>query len=705
MNSANTSPRFINREISWLSFNHRVLQEAADTTNPLIQRMRFLGIFSNNRDEFFRIRVATVRRIASFQSKKKLLGNKTPHELLHEIQNIVVKQQRKFEQVYTGLLNEMKQYNIHVVNETQLTEEQGKFVMNFYNERIRPILVPIMLQYTREFPYLRDEPIYFAVKLSKENEPGKTRYALLDLATEILPRFVVLPNIGEKKYIIILDDIVRYCLNDIFSFFDYDKAEAYTIKITRDAELDIDDDISKSFMEKMSLSLEKRKRGQPVRFVYDASMPEDLLNYFQRRMMLGREDNIIAGGRYHNFKDFRGFPNIGPAHLENKVKPPVPAMHFESHQSILEKIKERDHILHYPYQSFRYYVDMLREAAIDPRVTSIQITLYRVAPESVVINSLINAARNGKQVIVVIELQARFDEGANIYWSNRLQEVGAKVIHGVPGLKVHCKLTLIERKINKRIEHFAYIGTGNFHEETCKIYCDEGLFTSDKRITSDVEKIFEFFDKNYKQHIFNHIILSPFSTRRHFLYHIDHEIKNARRGKKGYMIIKMNSLVDEEMMEKLYEASQAGVTIKLIIRGICSLKPGVPGLSENIEAISIVDKFLEHSRIFYFYHGGNERVYISSADWMVRNLDRRIEVTCPVYDPEIKRELKKMLRIQLQDNVKARILDDVQNNKYVHNNDKRVRAQDSYYYYLKRRKSQIDNQKEEIKYQKRGISR
>jgi polyphosphate kinase len=705
MNSGNTSPRFINREISWLSFNHRVLQEAADTTNPLIQRMRFLGIFSNNRDEFFRIRVATVRRIASFQSKKKLLGNKTPHELLHEIQNIVVKQQRKFEQVYSGLLNEMKQYNIHVVNETQLTEEQGNFVMNFYNERIRPILVPIMLQYTREFPYLRDEPIYFAVKLSKKNQPGKTRYALLDLATEILPRFVVLPNIGEKKYIIILDDIVRYCLNDIFSFFDYDKAEAYTIKITRDAELDIDDDISKSFMEKMSLSLEKRKKGQPVRFVYDASMPEDLLNYFQRRMRLGREDNIIAGGRYHNFKDFRGFPNIGPSHLENKVKSPVSAMYFEHHQSILEKIKERDHILHYPYQSFRYYIDMLREAAIDPRVTSIQITLYRVAPDSVVINSLINAARNGKQVIVVIELQARFDEEANIFWSNRLQEVGAKVIHGVPGLKVHSKLTLIERKINKRIEQFAYIGTGNFHEETSKIYCDEGLFTSDKRITSDVVKVFEFFDKNYKQHIFNHIILSPFSTRRHFLYHIDHEIKNARRGKKAYMIIKMNSLVDEEMMDKLYEASQAGVTIKLIIRGICSLKPGVPGLSENIEAISIVDKFLEHSRIFYFYHGGNERVYISSADWMVRNLDRRIEVTCPVYDPEIKRELKKMLRIQLQDNVKARILDDVQNNKYVQNNEKRVRAQDAYYYYLKRRKSQIDNQKKETKYQKRGISR
>ncbi|MFP4620735.1 MAG: polyphosphate kinase 1 [Bacteroidales bacterium] len=694
MNSENTGSRFINREISWLAFNHRVLQEAADPSNPLIQRMRFLGIHSNNRDEFFRIRVATVRRIAAFRDRKKLLGNKTPHELLHEIQSIIIKQQQKFEQIYVELLRELAKCKIHVVNETQLTEEQGQFVEKFYHERIRPILVPIMLQYTREFPYLRDEPIYFAVKLSKANSPRKTRYALLDLATEILPRFVVLPSVGDHKYIIILDDIVRYALNDIFSFFDYDRAEAYTIKITRDAELDIDDDISKSFMEKMSLSLEKRKRGQPVRFVYDASMPEDLLNYFQKRMRLGREDNIIAGGRYHNFKDFMNFPNIGRLSLENKTKPPVPPMYFEHHKSILEKIKERDHILHYPYQSFRYYIDMLREAAIDPRVTSIQITLYRVAKKSVVINSLINAARNGKNVVVVIELQSRFDEEANIYWSNRLQEVGAKVIHGVPGLKVHCKLTLIERKINKKVERFAYIGTGNFHEETSKIYCDEGLFTSDKRITSDVVKIFDFFDKNYKQHIFNHIILSPFSTRRHFLYHIDHEIKNAKRGKKAYMIIKMNSLVDEEMMEKLYEASQAGVEIKLIIRGICSLKPGVPGLSDNIEAISIVDRFLEHSRIFYFYHGGNEKLYISSADWMVRNLDRRIEVTSPVYDPEIKRELKKMLRIQLRDNVKARILDDVQYNKYVRNDDdKRMRAQDAYYHYLKRRKSQIENRK------------
>ncbi|MBS3808479.1 MAG: polyphosphate kinase 1, partial [Bacteroidales bacterium] len=667
-----------------------VLQEAADRTNPLIQRMRFLGIFSNNRDEFFRVRVATVRRLAALKGRKKLLGNRTPQELLQEIQGIVVGQEDQFERIYQELIREMEKYNIYVVNETQLNREQGDFVTRFYNEKIRPILVPIMLQYTREFPYLREQPIYFAVKLSKKNEPRKTRYALLDLASEILPRFVELPGVDNNKFIIIMEDIVRYSLNDIFSFFDYDKAEAYTIKITRDAELDIDDDISKSFMEKMSLSLEKRKRGQPVRFVYDASMPRDLLDYFKRRMRLGREDNIIAGGRYHNFKDFMGFPNIGPDYLENKMKPFLPAMYLQHNKSILEEIKKRDHILHFPYQSFRYYIDMLREAAIDPRVETIQITLYRVAKESMVINSLINAARNGKNVVVVIELQARFDEEANIYWSNRLQEVGAKVIHGIPGLKIHSKLTLISRRINRRLEHFVYIGTGNFQEETAKIYCDEGIFTYDKRITNDVVKVFEFFDKNYKQHVFNHIILSPFTTRQHFTYHIDHEIKNARQGKKAYMIIKMNSLVDEQMMDKLYEASQAGVTVKLIIRGICSLKPGVPGLSENIEAISIVDKFLEHSRIFYFYHGGNEKFFISSADWMVRNLDRRIEVTCPVYDPEIRRELKQQLKIQLSDNMKARILDEKQDNEYVRNNHKPIRAQDAYYYYLKRRKRQID---------------
>ena len=442
-------------------------------------------------------------------------------------------------------------------------------------------------------------------------------------------------------------------------------------------------------MEKISLSLEKRKKGEPVRFVYDEKMPQDLLQFFIQKMNLDDDDNIIAGGKYHNFKDFINFPKIGPKRLENKEMPSIPHPYFKHHKSILNEIKKRDHILHYPYQPFSYFIDMLREAAIDPKVISIQITLYRAARKSMVINTLMNAARNGKKVVVIIELQARFDEEANIYWSNRLQESGIKVIHGVPGLKVHSKVCLITRRNNQQLENFAYIGTGNFQEVTAKRYSDEGLFTFDKRITAEVVKVFEFFDKNYKQHIFEHIILSPFSTRKHFIGLIEKEIQNARAGKKAFMSIKLNSLVDEEMIDKLYEASQNGVKIKLIVRSACSLKAGIKGLSENIDVISIVDRFLEHSRIFYFYHGGKELMYISSADWMVRNLDNRIELTCPVYDEEIKRDLKQLLKIQLKDNVKARIVDEKQVNQYVKNKKQKTRAQIAYYQYIKRRYAQI----------------
>ncbi|MFO7939393.1 MAG: polyphosphate kinase 1 [Bacteroidales bacterium] len=679
--------RFINREISWLAFNDRVLQEAADKSVPLIQRFRFLGIFSNNQDEFFRVRVATIKRIAAINPKRKQLGNYTPNQLLRQIQEIVVRQQEKFESIYESLLEELSQHDIHVVNEIQLNAEQKTYITQYYYQHIRPVLVPIMISSAPEFPQLKDKPLYFAVKLTNSKVPDDIAYALLDLNTDILPRFVVLPNIGNKKFIIILEDIIRFCINDIFSFFEYDKIEAYTIKITRDAELDIDDDISKSFMEKMSLSLERRKKGEPVRFVYDAEMPEDLFAFFTRKMQLDNRDNIIAGGRYHNFKDFINFPNIGPAKLENKNKPEIPHIALKPNQSILKEIKKRDIILHYPYQSFGYFVDMLREAAIDPHVESIQITLYRVAKKSMVINSLINAARNGKKVSVLIELQARFDEEANIYWSNRLQEAGVKVVHGIPGLKIHSKLALITRKQGRKQEHFVYIGTGNFQERSAKTYCDEGLFTFDKRITSDVTKIFEFFDKNYKQHIFEHIILSPFSTREHFLKLIDFEISQARNKKRAHIIVKLNSLIDIDMINKLYEASQAGVKIKLIIRGICGIKPGIPGLSENIDAISIVDKYLEHARILYFYHGGEELMYLSSADWMVRNLDNRIEVTAPVYDESIKKELKHMLKIQLQDNVKARVLSPDLSNKHITNDKKRVRAQEAFYQYLKHKYS------------------
>lgn len=684
----------MNREISWLSFNDRVLQEAQDKSVPILQRIRFLGIFSNNMDEFFRVRVATIKRIAAYTGKDKTLtGNKSARDILNEIQKITQQQQKKFEKIYQQLITELEQHNVFVVNESQLTKEQGIYVTEYYNENIRPVLVPIMLHENQQFPELKDKPIYFAVKLSDTKNADRFDYALLDLSTDILPRFIILPSSQKKKYIIILDDIIRHCINDVFSIFEYDKIEAYNIKITRDAELDIDDDISKSFMEKISLSLEKRKKGEPVRFVYDEKMPNDLLQFFIQKMNLDDDDNIIAGGKYHNFKDFINFPKIGPKKLENKEMPPVPHPYFKHHKSILNEIKKRDHILHYPYQSFNYFIDMIREAAIDPQVVSIQITLYRAAKKSMVINTLMNAARNGKHVVVLIELQARFDEEANIHWSQKLQESGIKVIHGVPGLKVHSKVCLITRRNNQKLENFAYIGTGNFQEITAKIYCDEGFFTFDQRITSEVVKVFEFFDKNYKQHIFKHIILSPFSTRTHFIRLIEKEIINARAGKKALMMIKLNSLVDEKMIDKLYQASQNNVKIKLIVRGACSLKAGIKGLSENIEVISIVDRFLEHSRIFYFYQGGKELMYISSADWMVRNLDNRIELTCPIYDEEIKRELKQMLKIQWKDNVKARIVDEKQINKYVKNKKPKTRAQIAYYQYIKRRYTQLTKKK------------
>lgn len=678
--------RFINREISWLSFNERVLQEALDKSVPILQRLRFLGIFSNNQDEFFRVRVATMRRLSAIWGKEKiLLGHKTPKQVLASIQSIVVNQQATFEKTYNKLIKELEDHNVYVINEKQLTEEQASFVVSYYNEKIRPILVPIMLLPDGDIPELNDKNIYFAVKLWNNGHNPQTQYALLDLSTDILSRFVILPPSGKKKFIIILDDIVRYCIDDVFYIFEYDNIEAYNIKITRDAEMDIDDDISKSFMEKMSIGLEQRKKGEPVRFVYDTNMPNDLLEFLKNKMTLDDEDNIIPGGKYHNFKDFIDFPNIGPKRLENKPMPQLPASYLKHNKSILNEIRKRDHVLHYPYQPFSYFIEMLREAAIDPMVESIQTTLYRVAKKSMVVNTLINAARNGKKVVVLIELQARFDEKNNIKWSNLLQENGIKVIHGIPGLKVHSKLCLISRRDGEELEHFAYIGTGNFQESTAKLYCDDALFTYDKRITHDCVKVFEFFDKNYKQHVFEHIILSPFSTRTHFTNLIDFEIERAKQNKRAFFIVKMNSLVDKQMIEKLYEASNAGVKIRLIIRGACSLKPGIKGFSENIEVTSIIDRFLEHSRVFYFYHGGDELMYISSADWMVRNLDNRIELTSPIYDPEIKKELKQMLLIQLKDNVKARVLDAEQLNNYVQNDKVKVRAQVAYYQYLKRK--------------------
>lgn len=679
--------KYNNREISWLSFNARVLQEAEDPTVPLFERIRFLGIFSNNLDEFFRVRVATVRRMLELEKDDEtLLGDYTAAELYDQIQETVIQHQQKAQEIYRNIWQEMASENIFMLDEKQLTHEQGVFVRRYFNVKVLPNIVPIMLGKSMKFPYLRDKSVYLAVKLSKLKSPEKFAYALIRIPSRSVSRFLVLPDQGNKKFVILVDDVIRFCLNDVFPIFNYDHFEAYTIKVTRDAELDIDDDISKSLVEKMEISLKKRKIGIPVRLIYDREMPADLLEFIMKKMKLDGADKTVAGGRYHNHKDFMNFPEIGKHHHYYQSLPPVPHKDLPQHQSILKKLRQKDVLLHYPYQSFSHFIDFLREAAIDPKVTEIGITIYRVSETSKVVNALLNAIRNGKKVTVVIELQARFDEEANIFWSNKLQEEGAHVINGIPGLKVHCKLAWIQRKEKAGVRNYAYIGTGNFHEGTARVYADKGLLTADPEIANDVANMFEFFRHNYKHFKFKQIIVSPFLLRNFLIQKVDQEIAHARKGKKAYIILKMNSLIDQEMIDKLYEASQAGVKIQLIIRGIFGLKTGDPVLSKNIEAISIVDKYLEHTRIMLFANGGKDDIYISSADWMPRNIDRRIEVTCPIYSPEIRTELKELLRIQLRDNTKARILDSELSNNYNNqNSNSKYRAQVDYHNYIKKR--------------------
>ncbi|MFO7925001.1 MAG: polyphosphate kinase 1 [Bacteroidales bacterium] len=680
--------RIINREISWLSFNHRVLQEAADPSLPLMERIKFLGIFSNNLDEFFKVRVATVKRMMDYdrnvsRDMRKMIGDK-PKNVLKQIQQIVIDQQAQFQQIYQGIIKELEKENIFIINEKQLDKSQTDFVKTYFEEEIKPMLSVIMLHNVDCFPYLKDKAIYLATKLTSDDESVNTEYALIEVPNNI-SRFLVLPSGGGKRYLIILDDVIRFCLQDVFTIFHFNKFEAFTIKITRDAELDVDNDLSQSFIEKISKSVSRRNKGQPVRFVYDRSIPADMINYFVREMALDDDDNLIPGGRYHNFKDFMDFPGFGIPHLVNPPHIPVSHWRIKPNSSIFDVIAEKDLLLHYPYQRFMDFISWLREAAIDPKVISINITLYRVARNSKVINALINAARNGKQVTVIIELQARFDEKANIYWSRKMEEVGVKVLFGIRGLKVHCKLVLISRREGRTIVNYTGISTGNFHEGNAKIYSDTTLLTRDKKISAEVKKVFLFFDNTFKTFSYKSLLLSPNYARRRLMNLIDNEIKNRKIGRDAWIIIKTNSLVDKDMIKKLYQAGNAGVKIRLIVRGICSLIPGVPGLSDNIEAISIVDTFLEHSRIFVFCNNNRNLYFISSADWMSRNLDHRIEVTAPIYDPDLQEELKKQIDLQWEDNVKARILNRQQDNQYKRdNNKKQVRSQLEFYKYLKR---------------------
>lgn len=677
---------YINREISWLSFNERVLQEAEDPTTPLIERLKFLGIFSNNRDEFYRVRVATVKRLAKLGKKALSIYDEDPKELLTRLQRKVIEQQIKFETIYEEILKELAKKNVFIINEKQLIPSQEAFVRDYFREEIISTLFPVMIDDNKPFPFLKDKASYLYLKLESVLKKHKNKFAIIEIPSTIISRFVVLPKQGNKHFIMMLDDVIRFNAGQIFNVFGFKTVESYNIKLTRDAELDIDSDVSKSMIEKISKSVKARKQGLPVRFVYDAAMPNDMLHYIMKKLGMAKKDNAIPGGRYHNFKDFISFPNLGETSLVYNNPPSLQHKYLINNPyTTLNAIKNNDILLHYPYHNYNHIINLLREASIDPVVETIKITLYRIADSSKIANALINAVKNGKKVTVLVELQARFDEENNIYWANKLQEEGAKVIFGVPGLKVHSKLFLITTKEGGKELKYAHIGTGNFNEKTAKIYTDFSLLTCNKLITEDLNKVFDFYENNFKVFDFKSLVVAPFFMRKTFIDLIEKEIHNAKNKKTAAITLKMNSLVDKEMIYKLYEASKAGVNITLIIRGACSLVTDYPGWSDNIKAYSIVDKYLEHTRIFIFHNSGNEKIFISSADWMSRNLDSRSEVAVPIYDNEIRSQIKEIIRIQLSGNTKVRIIDKKQDNIYkkAKPGEKKVRVQDEIFAFLK----------------------
>ena len=680
---SNTINNYIDREKSWLTFNARVLQEANDENVPLLDRFRFLGIFSNNLDEFFRVRYAAIRRLSHENTDTEKILGLPAEQLLKEITDIVIEQQSESLRILSEIEKKLEKENIYIINEKQVTKEQEVFIHDYFIQKVSPAVVTIMLNDLEEFPLLKDTSGYLAIKLvmNTESSTEKIKYAVIEIPNTI-NRFVVLPSNSDKQYIILLDDVIRLNLNSIFNIFDYNAISAHMIKITRDAQLEFDSDLSKSLMEKISNSVKERRVGEPVRFVYDQAIGKDTLDFFLKRMNILSSESIIPGGRYHNRRDYMNFPNLGRYDLLYRENLPLPVPGLSLEGSILERIKKKDYLLYAPYQSFSYIIKFLREAALDPKVASIKITLYRLAKNSQIVSSLINAAKNGKKVTVQIELQARFDEESNISYSEQMQTEGIELIFGVKGLKVHSKICVIERIEEGRVKRYGFISTGNFNENSAKVYTDVTLFTSNVEILKDAAKIFDFFDVNYRVHRYKHLIVSPHYTRTRFNKLIDREILNALSGKQAYIKLKMNSISDFKMTDKLYEASQAGVKIQLIIRGICCLIPGVKGLSENIEAISIVDNYLEHSRIYIFGNAGDPEVFISSADFMTRNLDARVEVTCPIYDPEIRKELIETFEIGWKANVKARIHSaDLLNRYRKRGDEKPFRAQQEMYNY------------------------
>ncbi len=679
----------INRELSWLSFNERVLQEALDTKVPLTERMRFLGIYSNNLDEFFRVRVANLKRVMEFKNEKIQGFKGSAEELYVEIRKVVMKQQELFEAAYQQIKHEFEAHQVQIIDETALDLHELAQLDFFFHDKLKHAIFPILLDKKRALPKLRDYAIYLGVKITSKT---RVRYALIQIPTEYTRFFTLKQNEGQK--VILMDDIIRLYLLEIFSVFKPTDVEAYTFKFTRDAELDLDDDLSLSFFEKIEKSLKQRKKGEPVRFVYDTKMPDDLLQFLLQQLDLKKGVNTIPGGRYHNFKDFMRFPDFGNPEFRFEAQQPVAHPLLQRSKSIIQTILKRDILLHFPYQQFDHVIDLLREASLDPKVKEVKINIYRVAKNSEVMNALLACIFNGKQVTVVFELQARFDEENNLWWSNRLKDFGANVIYGLQNLKVHSKLLQIKRINEGKVQYITYVGTGNFNEGTATIYTDLALLTANKDISAEVSRVFGLLENNLERHTFRYLMVSPFNTRRKLMALIDREIKFAKAKKPAWIRIKINNLTDVKLIEKLYAASKVGVKIEMIIRGICCLKPGVKGLSENITAISIVDRYLEHARFVIFGNGGTPETYISSADWMERNLDQRIEVGAKILDPQIQAEIALIFDYQWRGSVKARSISANYKNLYSKRDLPPFHAQQQLFAHYKQLSEQISQNTE-----------
>ncbi|EAS40877.1 polyphosphate kinase 1 [Photobacterium profundum] len=689
-----TESLYIEKELSWLSFNERVLQEAADKSVPLIERVRFLGIFSSNTDEFYKVRFADIKRRILINQVQG--GDDGAKHLLSKIQSRVLKMNQDFDTLYNEILLEMARRHIFLVNDLQLDEHQQNWLRRYFRDSILPHITPILLTDDIDLlQFLKDEYSYLAIEMQQGE---KKCHALIEIPTDQLPRFIELPEPKgkRKKTLILLDNIIRFCLDDIFNgFFEYDSLTAYSMKMTRDAEYDLSQEVEHGLLEQMSEGLNQRITAMPVRFVYQRDMPGNMIDVLCGLLKVSRYDSIIPGGRYHNFKDFIGFPNVGRKYLENTSLPPIQSYHFTRARNAFDAIKTQDILLYYPYHTFSHVTEFIRQASYDPKVRSIKINIYRVAKHSRVIDSMIDAANNGKRVTVVVELQARFDEEANIEWAKQLTEAGVHVVFGVPGLKIHSKLCLITRQEDDKLIRYAHIGTGNFNEKTARIYTDFSLLTCNTEIADEVRQVFSYIQNPYRPVEFTHLIVSPRNSRNRLYDLIDREIAHAKQNLPSGITLKVNNLVDKGLINMLYQASNNGVNIKLIVRGMCALIPGLKGISENITAISIIDRFLEHPRVAVFNNNNDPDVMISSADWMTRNIDHRIEVGCLINDPALKKKIIDILNIQLTDTVKARILDKDMSNQYVpRGNRRKIRSQIAIYDYLKHSEKQLKKRAE-----------